>query len=148
MMVESLISGLNDIASSKIPIECIYDLAPEIVEAFNMLISQQNHASFSGLDFVFIAGKVTGLHRQQTFNLFKNAEQYLHAKGFKTINPLSLAPPICTWSYAMRISLNYMVNHCNKLYLLDNWEDSKGARIQKSLADTLGFSIMQFSASL
>lgn len=147
MLVDSIISGLRDISNFRIPTECIFDMAPEIIESLELLVSQQKQASFSGLDYVFIAGKVSGIRRQQAVELFKDAEQHLHKNGYKSINPFSITPQICTWPYAMRITLSYMVNHCNKIYLLNNWGDSKGARIQKSLADALGFSIIQFSGS-
>jgi hypothetical protein len=148
MMVDSIILGLKDISANRIPVECIYDMAPVIVESLNLLVSDQKQAAFSGSDYVFIAGQVSGLRREHALNNFKDAEQLLHDKGYNSINPLSFTPHICSWSIAIRISTSYMFSHCNKIYLLNNWEVSKGARIQKSLADALGFSIIQFSERL
>ena len=145
MLAHSLIAGLHDIAAQRIPTNCIIDMAPSIIDSLNLLVSSENQASFSGYGYVFISGKVTGLRRQQAASLFKDAEQLLHGKGLKPINPLSLLPSVCPWPVAMRMSLNYMLNHCNKIYFIDNWHHSKGAQIQKSLADALNFSTIQFS---
>ncbi len=139
MTTESMILGLEDIIAGRIIPEALIDMAPELIEHLSLLIVQKALMEKVGNDYVYIAGKVTGLRRWDVIPKFKRAETVLMAMGYKVINPMEIVPVTCTWSNAMRTCIIEMMKHCNKIYLLDNWHDSEGARIEKSLADMMHF---------
>ena len=83
---------------------------------------------------IYIAGKITGLDNYK--ELFNKAENELLAKGYKVMNP-SILPEGFTWSEYMGICFK-MIDICDEVYMLNNWEDSKGAKAENLYATGLG----------
>lgn len=79
---------------------------------------------------IYIAGKITGLDNYK--ELFNKAEKELLAKGYKVMNPAVL-PEGFTWSEYMGICFE-MIDVCDEIYMLNNWEDSKGAKAENLYA--------------
>ena len=79
---------------------------------------------------VYIAGKITGnpSYKQQ----FAEAEKKLREKGFTTMNPAVLPDGFEHQEY-MRVCFS-MIDVCDAVYFLSNWEDSKGARMEYNYA--------------
>jgi len=90
-----------------------------------------------GENVVYISGKVTGLEYVEAWLKFANAQSLLEIKGYTVINPMHLVAEEASWQDAMRICISYLP-HANFIYLLPDWEDSEGAKIEKYLADKLG----------
>lgn len=97
---------------------------------------------------VYISGKITGLSHDEAHKNFDEAEK--HASDLvKTINPnlkIEIINPMKLshrnnpdWVDYMAIDLEALMR-CNVIYLLDNWADSKGARIEFAIADQMGHS--------
>lgn len=81
------------------------------------------------------------------FSLF-NAEAYkLRSAGFKVINPAETDEGSTdkSWDFYMRKDIALMVG-CDAIVVLDNWKESKGAKIEIALARQL--SIPVFTTSL
>lgn len=92
---------------------------------------------------VYIAGKITGLNYLETFKKFLLAEQRLHRLGFEVVNPMKVVKdPNADWLKAMRICIKKMVEHCDAIYLLHDWEDSRGARLEYQIANELKFKLL------
>lgn len=89
---------------------------------------------------VYIRGKVTGLDPDVYTANFKKAEEMLIKKGYTVINPVTIISelPVCyhVWKRAMVICINELM-FCDYYYSLDNADDSKGARLEKHIADEL-----------
>ena len=90
---------------------------------------------------VYISGKITGLNPQQTKEKFFAVEAMLREKGHKVVNPIRLANINDEWNYAMKKCIIGMME-CNAIYLLPDWIDSKGARIEYDLANKLNFKLL------
>lgn len=83
---------------------------------------------------IYIAGKINGLkdYKQK----FKEAEDKLLSKGHICMNPAKLPAgfpyeayiPICT----------AMIDQCDAVYMLDNWSNSKGAKVELEYAKITG----------
>lgn len=90
---------------------------------------------------LYIAGPMTGLP-EFNYPAFNQAEKELKARGYITLNPASNVPnnPNPTWLDFMRMSL-VQISQADGLALLDNWESSKGARIEVDLSHNLGLDV-------
>lgn len=84
---------------------------------------------------VYIAGKMNGLPDKGR-KAFEEAEEKLKAMGFTVLNPACLPDGLPGNRY-MPICLT-MVNVADALVLLDGWEDSPGARLEKAFAEYQG----------
>ncbi len=90
---------------------------------------------------VYIAGKITG---QDNFKeIFKNAEKRFIEQGFLVMNPAEL-PSGFDYEDYMKVCFA-MIDVCDGVHFLDNWQDSEGAKREYNYAlannKTLSFSI-------
>lgn len=92
---------------------------------------------------IYIAGKVSGMEMQaRVFS--KRAEIKLLLQGHDVINPMELEHDHDkTWQSYMRECISAMMK-ADAIYLLPNWRESKGARIEVQLAHNLGIKILNF----
>lgn len=83
---------------------------------------------------IYITGKITGNSNYK--EQFAAAEKKLKAEGHQVINP--------TWKpeglpYKQYIDMGLMeLQQCDVIYLLSDWKDSKGARMEYIYALTVG----------
>lgn len=91
---------------------------------------------------IYIAGPMTGV-KNHNFPLFNAVAASLRSKGIEVVNPAeldageSLEHP---WDYYLRRDLKKLVD-CDTICLLENWEKSRGARLEKHVADALGMGV-------
>lgn len=78
----------------------------------------------------YIAGKITGLPNYR--ELFNKVEKELNDKGHNCMNP-SILPEGFPWEIYMPICYA-MIDACDSIYLLKNWVDSKGAKLEYDYA--------------
>ena len=83
---------------------------------------------------IYIEGKVRGLKNYR--EVFKAAEEKLQAKGHITLNPAELLEGMNGEDY-MRICIP-MLEVADAIYLLKNWRDSEGAKVEKAYAECQG----------
>lgn len=79
---------------------------------------------------IYIAGKITGLDNYK--ELFNKAEKELLAKGYKVMNP-AILPGGFTQPEYMEICYR-MIDACDEIYMLNNWENSNGAKLEHCYA--------------
>ena len=91
---------------------------------------------------VYISGKISGLDQKVAKKKFDDAERNLIAMGFEVVNPMNFGEgdPNKTWKDYMMEDIN-MLFDCDGIYLLDNWGNSKGARVERAIAIELGLQI-------
>ena len=89
---------------------------------------------------VFISGPITGMPGYNK-ELFDKAEAMLCCAGHTVLNPTKLIPQIQPEAIPhkgyMRICLA-MFGECDAIYMLNGWQDSKGAKIELAKALTQG----------
>lgn len=78
----------------------------------------------------YIAGKVTGLKNYKSF--FNVIEKQLIAQGHLVMNP-AILPEGFPWESYMPICYA-MIDACDAVYMLDNWRDSEGAKLEYDYA--------------
>lgn len=95
---------------------------------------------------IYIAGKISGLDYDEALQTFANAENHLRDRGFDPVNPtkengLDGDGNQYEWAEYMRRDIPHLLN-CEAIYLLSNWSDSRGARLEKHIAQEIGMTVI------
>ena len=88
---------------------------------------------------IYISGKITGT--TDYIKRFERAEKSL--SNYIVINPAKVnaqLPIQTTWEEYMKMSM-CMLEMCNAIYMLKDWEDSKGARLEYEFAKSKNYKI-------
>lgn len=91
---------------------------------------------------IYISGQITGLEPKEAKANFDKAEKILIEKGYDPVNPMKLNIPIESkaWVDYMLDDIKLLFD-CEAIYLLDNWQSSKGARIEYLIAQEMEMTI-------
>lgn len=92
---------------------------------------------------VYISGKIS--YNPNYMKDFYEAEILLLEKGHEVINPAKLStimPESSTWSDYMDIC-KILLKKSNAIALLPNWESSRGAKLEKLLAEKWGLQVIE-----
>lgn len=96
---------------------------------------------------IYISGPISDRPLAEACEHFSKAEAELRRHGFRTVNPLKmrmaewLARHGC-YRLCLLIELAWMAYTCPVVYMLENWQQSGGARTEKALATALGKRIL------
>ena len=89
---------------------------------------------------VYISGKISGIEKE-AFLLFENAENELIKSGFEPINPMKLPHNHDkSWHSYMKEDIIALCQ-CDRVIMLPNWKDSKGAIIENLIATMISIPI-------
>lgn len=91
---------------------------------------------------IYIAGKITGLPPAVVRQSFEMAKLQLQNWGYNPISPLDNECTSMCWCDQMRACLDMLLD-CKGIYLLSNWEDSDGAKIEMTFARKRGMYIIE-----
>jgi len=93
---------------------------------------------------IFISGKITGLSREEAGDNFYNVEAKFRAEGHECFNPIRMADKVgwnLPYNYYMSECLKELP-YCDAIYMIKNWRESRGAKIEYMVAKQLGLDIM------
>ena len=80
---------------------------------------------------------MTGLH-ESNYPAFNRAAEGLRALGYEVENPAENPEPPCkSWEGYMRMSVA-QVARCDEVHFLRGWSQSRGARLERQIAESLG----------
>ena len=96
---------------------------------------------------IYISGKVSGTSDYREKFALKEIE--LNNKGYTSVNPVKLSKSIedsigaenLKWEDYMRFDIGLMLT-CTSIYMLRDWKESKGARLEHDLATDLNYKII------
>lgn len=95
------------------------------------------------MEKIYISGKITGLEEKEALRIFCEAETELVNKGFIVFNPMTIEHNHDkSWSNYMKTDIKALME-CDAIYMLPNWNTSKGAKIERQLAIDLGMKVYE-----
>lgn len=87
---------------------------------------------------IYISGQISGLPYDEVVAKFKEAEERLQAQGYETVNPMKNGlPDNAPWELHMALDIVQLLG-CETIYLLPDWQQSKGATLEKTIAELTG----------
>jgi hypothetical protein len=91
---------------------------------------------------IYISGKISGLPIQPVIEKFKWHAVFLELKGHESINPFDVSPldESKDWHDYMIEDIAALFK-CEAIYMLKDWGQSRGARIEYQIAKELGLQI-------
>ena len=85
---------------------------------------------------VYISGPISGIDFGNRF-AFSSARNALELCGYEVVDPSEVQlDDEATWTDYMRADLKLLLD-CDFIYMLEGWEKSRGARIERELAKNL-----------
>lgn len=92
---------------------------------------------------VYIAGRISGLSKDEYTTKFGNAAEIIRRAGFIPVNPVEFVPKELhgSWQDCMRRCVATLA-YCDLVFVLPNWKESHGATIEKTLADDLKIPVL------
>lgn len=88
---------------------------------------------------------MSGLSEEEFNRHFRKAEFDLWCKGYTIVNPCAFTAMFdrvgVGYAEALMFDLS-VVSHCDAVYMLSNWEESKGAAVEKAFAEALGKEVL------
>ena len=89
---------------------------------------------------VYISGQITARTAQENDLAFNDAALKLEAMGFEPVSPWA-GDEGMTWEQYMKRDIQMMMD-CDMIFMLENWDMSKGACIERSLALQLHYPVL------
>ena len=96
---------------------------------------------------IYLSGKITGREKEDYTRQFARAESFYKTSGFEVVNPVLIGEevlklnPNAEWQDFMIRDIEAL-RSCTHIALLEGWEESKGAKMEKAEAEKLGLEIM------
>jgi hypothetical protein len=96
---------------------------------------------------IYLSGKITGRDKEDYTRQFARAEQFYKSGGFDVVNPVKIGEELlkknsdAKWEDFMAADLKALAE-CTHIALLEGWEESKGAKIERTEALKLNLEIM------
>lgn len=87
----------------------------------------------------YVAGPITGIPNGNR-SKFEAAAKRLRALGHEVIIPHEIPPVTDDWHTALRADIVVLMT-CEKVYLLEGWRNSRGARLEAYIAQCLEMEI-------
>ena len=92
---------------------------------------------------IYISGQITGLTLQEAQSKFDIGAEQIKTMGHEPVNPMQEVPYNETWTWEdYMIADIRLIFGCDGIYMLDNWTESKGAKIEHDICLRLGKKIM------
>lgn len=94
---------------------------------------------------VYISGPISGYDIQERRMVFGQVANRLVELGYDVVNPMDNEDDShrLTWEEYMRKDITQLMQ-CDCIVLLSGWEKSRGARLEKQIAEELGMEVLNY----
>jgi hypothetical protein len=89
---------------------------------------------------IYISGPISRL-KDNNKQSFINAKNKLLILGYEVKSPFDITESEMTYVEYMRFDIRALT-FCDSIYMLNGWQDSKGARLEKLIAEAIGLKIL------
>ena len=89
----------------------------------------------------YVAGKITGLAKEDVKNKFNMITNQLLSMGYHVEHPSAVHNDKHTWPDAIRGDIKKMLE-CDEVHMLPDWQESRGAQLERDIALRLGMQIV------
>jgi hypothetical protein len=89
----------------------------------------------------YIAGKITGLPKGQVIDKFNNMANELTGMGYHVVKPAAIHENPASWDDAVRSDIKKMLE-CDEVHMLPDWQESRGAQLERDIALRLGMELV------
>jgi len=90
---------------------------------------------------IYISGPMSG-YEGLNFDAFNDAADYWRGKGWEVVNPAEVNPDLnADWVECIVADIVAM-RDCTHIFMLDNWEQSYGAAIEKLVAEKMNMQVI------
>jgi len=89
----------------------------------------------------YIAGKITGLPKGIVKDKFNTMARQLSGMGYHVVKPGAVTDDNKSWDEALRADIKHMLE-CDEVHLLPDWQDSRGAQLERDIAIRLGMQVV------
>lgn len=91
---------------------------------------------------IYISGKISGTDLKETRARFASVAKVMKRLGYDPVNPLDNGlSEYDTWEAHIAKDIADLLQ-CKAIYMLQGWQESKGARIEHYIATEIGIHIM------
>ncbi len=90
---------------------------------------------------VYISGAISGIRLEPAKHKFKLAEISLKEQGYEVVNPMEINDDDTLWTECLIKDIQELM-YCDAIYMLSDWINSRGARIEFCIAKEMGKKIM------
>ena len=91
---------------------------------------------------IYISGGISGHPLEERCAVFARAEEELRGRGYAPVNPFNNGVSLdASYGDHLRADLRMLLD-CDGIYLLRGWELSRGACLERAVAEACGLSIM------
>ena len=91
---------------------------------------------------IYISGPMTGMP-DLNFPAFNRAAEQLRAAGHDVVNPVEVNDGHSSeWADCMRNDIRALMD-CDTVALLPGWHDSRGATLERHIAQELGMTVLE-----
>lgn len=81
------------------------------------------------------SGKISGLPYNQAYLKFENYDKLIEQNGYKAVSPIKQGLRPCAPYWAHMAYDIWLLLRCDAILLQPDWRESKGARIEKRVAE-------------
>lgn len=92
---------------------------------------------------VYISGPISSLKYEVAKSRFARGAEFATSMGFKAINPMTFGEVDAEkpWEQYMREDIKVLLE-CDAIMMLEGWRDSRGAKIEKFVAEQMGIDVL------